>query len=305
MRCTSAKGRPRAAGSTAHDGAAGSAMMRIDAHQHFWQLAARHGGWPPPELAAIHRDFTPADLQPLLAAHGIDATVLVQSLPDEADTRFMLDLAARHPFIGAVVGWTDLKAPDAPARIAALAAHPKLRGLRPMLQSQGDDAWIDDPALDPAIEAMLRHGLAFDALVLPRHLPALRAFALRHPRLPIVIDHIAKPAIADGAPGPWLADIAGLAALPQVHCKLSGLVTEAGPCWSVERLRPYAAHVLAAFGPARVMWGSDWPVLDLAADYGTWLAASAALLAHLDEPARQAILGLNAQRFYRIGQPAG
>ncbi|GGY19928.1 amidohydrolase family protein [Massilia dura] len=273
--------------------------MRIDAHQHFWHLAARGGGWPPPELAAIHRDFTPHDLQPLLRAHGIDATVLVQSLPDESDTRFMLDLADRHPFIGAVVGWADLKAADAPARIAALAAHPKLRGLRPMLQGLADD-WIDDAALDPAIEAMVRHGLAFDALVLPRHLPALLAFAARHPRLPVVIDHIAKPAIAAGEPGAWREDIARLAALPQVHCKLSGLVTEAGGDWSVTRLRPYAGHVLEAFGPERVLWGSDWPVLDLAADYGRWIAASEALLAHLDEPDRQAIFGLNARRFYGI-----
>jgi len=273
--------------------------MRIDAHQHFWHLAARGGGWPPPELAAIHRDFTPRDLQPLLQAHGIDATVLVQSLPLELDTRFMLDLADNYPFIGAVVGWTDLKAADAPARIAALAAHPKLRGLRPMLQGL-DDGWIDDAALDPAVDAMLRYGLAFDALVLPRQLPALLAFARRHPRLPIAIDHIAKPAIGTGEPGAWREDIARLATLPQVHCKLSGLVTEAGHDWSPARLRPYANHVLEAFGPGRVLWGSDWPVLDLAADYGRWIAASEALLAHLDEPARQAIFGLNARRFYRI-----
>jgi L-fuconolactonase len=273
--------------------------MRIDAHQHFWHLAARGGGWPPPELAAIHRDFTPGDLQPLLRAHGIDATVLVQSLPEESDTCYLFELADRYPFIAAVVGWTDLKAADAPARIAALAAHPKLRGLRPMLQGL-DDGWIDDAALDPAVEAMLRHGLAFDALVLPRQLPALLAFAQRHPRLPIVIDHIAKPAIAAGEPGAWREDLARLAALPQVHCKLSGLVTEAGHDWSPERLRPYANHVLEVFGPGRVLWGSDWPVLGLAADYGRWIAASEALLAHLDEPARQAIFGLNARRFYRI-----
>lgn len=275
--------------------------MRIDAHQHFWQLATRHGGWPPPELGAIHRDFAPHDLQPHLQAHGIDATVLVQSLPDEADTRWMLGLADAHPFIAAVVGWTDLKAADAPARIAALAAHPRLRGLRPMLQGLADPAWIDDPALDPAIDAMLRHDLVFDALVLPRHLPALLAFATRHPGLPVVIDHGAKPAIAAGEPARWPEDIARLAALPNVHCKLSGLVTEAGPGWTVNRLRPYAAHVLAAFGPRRVMWGSDWPVLDLAANYGRWVATSEALLAHLDAQARQAIFGGNAQRFYRIG----
>lgn len=274
--------------------------MRVDAHQHFWRLAARHGGWPPPALAAIHRDFEPADLQPLLRRHGIDATVLVQSLPEEVDTRFMLDLADRFDFIAAVVGWTDLKAPDAPGRIAALAAHDRLRGLRPMLQDMEDERWIDDPALGPAVEAMLRHRLSFDALVLPRHLPALLGFARRHPDLPIVIDHLGKPAIAAGDTARWRDDIAALAALPQVHCKLSGIVTEAGRDWTVERLRPCAAHVLEAFGSGRVLWGSDWPVLDLAADYGRWVAASEALLAYLDVPARAAVFGGNARRFYRI-----
>jgi L-fuconolactonase len=276
------------------------APMRVDAHQHFWQLAARHGAWPPPELAPLHRDFYPDDLTALLRQNGVAATVLVQSMPNEADTAFMLELAARHTFIGAVVGWTDLKAPDAPARIAAMAVHPKLRGLRPMLQDLEDDDWIDDPALTPAVDAMLYHGLSFEALVLPRQLPALLAFARRHPTLPIVIDHLAKPAM-DGAPDArWLDDMRSLAALPRVECKLSGMVTEAGRGWHVERLQPYARHVLQVFGPQRVMWGSDWPVLNLAADYAAWIDASEALLAHLDQRQREAIFGDNARRFYRI-----
>ncbi|WP_426342583.1 amidohydrolase family protein [Pseudoduganella sp. S-14] len=274
-------------------------MTRIDAHQHFWQLATRDGAWPPPELAPIHRDFNPGDLSPLLQENGIEATVLVQSMPNEADTRYMLGLAERHDFVQAVVGWADLKAPDAAQHIAALAAHPKLRGLRPMLQDLSDD-WIDDPALAPAVEAMLRHNLSFDALVLPRHLPALYAFARRHPALPIVIDHLAKPAM-DGMPdAQWLRDLARLAALPQVECKLSGMVTEAGDGWTVQQLLPYANHVLQAFGPQRVMWGSDWPVLRLAADYAGWIDASETLLAGLDEQQRAAVFGNNARRFYRI-----
>ncbi|MBP1208009.1 L-fuconolactonase [Duganella sp. 1411] len=277
---------------------------RVDAHQHFWQLAARAGAWPPPELSAIHRDFGPDDLAPLLARHGIGATVLVQSLPGEADTRFMLELAQRHSFIAAVVGWVDLKAPDAPRRIATMAAHPRLRGLRPMLQDLDDDGWIDDPALAPAVEAMLRHGLCFDALVLPRHLPALLAFARRHPELPIVIDHLAKPAMGAVADARWLRDMALLAALPRVECKLSGMVTEAGLGWTVAQLAPYARHVLEVFGPERVMWGSDWPVLRLAADYADWVEASEALLAHLSPAQRDAVFGLNATRFYGIARGA-
>lgn len=276
--------------------------MRIDAHQHFWRLAARAGSWPPPELAPIYRDFYPEDLSGLLQEHSIAATVLVQSMPNEDDTRFMLELADRHAFIGAVVGWADLKAADAPRRIARLAAHPKLRGLRPMLQDLDDDRWIDDSALALAVEAMLAHGLRFDALVLPRHLPALLAFAQRYPALRIVIDHLAKPAMTDEPDAQWLNDMDRLAALPNVHCKLSGMVTEAGPGWTTSQLRPYAHHVLDVFGPGRVMWGSDWPVIRLAANYGDWIRASEALLAHLTDAQRQAVFGLNAQRFYGIGQ---
>jgi L-fuconolactonase len=275
-------------------------MMRIDAHQHFWRLADRGGAWPPPELAAIYRDFMPPDLAPLLERHGIARTVLVQSMPNEADTRFMLDLASRHPFIGGVVGWADLKDAGAPARIAALADHPMLKGLRPMLQDLDDDRWIADPALAPAIDAMCRHGLVFDALVLPRHLPALLEFARRFPALAIVVDHAAKPWIADGTLEPWRSDLAALAALPNVHCKLSGMVTEAGEGWDAARLQPYARHVIEMFGPARVMWGSDWPVLNLASDYAGWIAATETLLERLNGAERDAVLGGNAQRFYRI-----
>ncbi|SFU90701.1 amidohydrolase family protein [Pseudoduganella namucuonensis] len=277
-----------------------STAPRIDAHQHFWRIADRGGAWPPPELAELHRDFLPDQLEPALARHGVAGTVLVQSLPSEADTLFMLDLARRHSFIAAVVGWVDLKRADAAARIGALAADPKLRGLRPMLQDLDDERWIDDPALAPAVEAMLRHGLVFDALVLPRHLPALLAFARRYPDLPVVIDHGAKPAIAQGAAEPWRTDLARLAALPRVHCKLSGLVTESGADWTVPRLQPYVDHILGVFGARRVIWGSDWPVLNLASTYAGWVAASDALLAGLDEAQRRDIFGGNAQRFYRL-----
>jgi len=278
-------------------------MMRIDSHQHFWRLADRKGSWPPPQLAAIYRDFYPEDLGGLLYRNGVTATVLVQSMPSEADTHFMLDLSDRYSFIGAVVGWTDLKAPDAPQRIAALAAHPKLRGLRPMLQDLDDDAWIDDPALAPAVASMLQHGLRFDALVLPRHLPALLEFVRRFPQLPVVIDHLAKPAMHGQPDARWRQDMERLAGQPQVHCKLSGMVTEAGPEWTVQQLRPYAQHVLQVFGAERVLWGSDWPVLQLAADYGAWSDATDALLAGLEPGQKRAVLGLNAQRFYGIQQP--
>jgi L-fuconolactonase len=282
----------------------------IDAHQHFWRLADRAGGWPPPSLADIHRDFLPGDLTPLLASNAVAGTVLVQSLPSRADTDFLLALAEQHPFVLGVVGWVDLAAADAPAQIAELARNPRLKGLRPMLQDLPNDDWIDDPALDPAIEAMVEHGLTFDALVMPRHLPALGRFAARHPRLPVVIDHAAKPFIARGLIEPWLSHLNALAGLRHVHCKLSGLPTEAGPRprsdeIGDDRYVPYVEAVLTMFGPRRVMWGSDWPVLNLASSYGAWLGTCQRLCRRLflGPDALRGVFGDNARAFYRLASP--
>jgi L-fuconolactonase len=276
--------------------------MRIDAHQHFWRLADRKGQWPAASLATIHRDFMPADLQPLLQRAGIGGSVLVQSLPSVDDTVFLLQLADQHAFVRGVVGWVDLKAPDAAAQIDRLARHPRLKGLRPMLQDLSDGAWIADPALDAAVDAMQGHRLCFDALVLPRQLSVLTWFARRHPELPIVIDHAAKPPIASGELEPWLADMSALAALPQVHCKLSGLLTEAGPSPDAERLQRYVQAIYRLFGPERLLWGSDWPVLRLAGSYDAWLAMAQRLCTAqgADGAAMGAIFGGNARRFYRL-----
>jgi L-fuconolactonase len=273
--------------------------MRIDAHQHFWRISDRRGRWPPPALAAIYRDFLPEDLEPLLARAGIGGTVLVQTMEREADTTFMLDLATRHPFIKGVVGWTDLKAAEAPARIEELAGNVKLRGFRPMLQDLADDAWIADPALAPAIEAMVEHDLSFDALVLPRHLGPLLYFARQHPALRILIDHGGKPIIAEGRFSAWRRGMAELAGLPNVCCKLSGLLTEAGD-QRPEAVRPYAETILELFGPDRVIWGSDWPVLRLAGDYQSWLDQCEAIVPTEHHPA---VFGTNATSFYRLDTP--
>jgi L-fuconolactonase len=277
--------------------------MRIDAHQHFWRIAQRAGHWPPASLAAIHRDFVPADLRPELQRCSIVGTVLVQSLPTAEDTTFLLNLAARHEFVLGVVGWIDLKAGDAAAQVTARASQRKLKGLRPMLQDLPDDAWIDDRALDPAVLAMLAHGLCFDALVQPRHLGALLAFARRHPALPIVIDHAAKPDIARAEWQPWHRHMTALAALPNVHCKLSGLLTEAGDRNDDAALRPWIDHLFASFGAPRLMWGSDWPVLNLAGNYEAWFSMAQRLCSAqpgVDADALDAIFGGNARRFYRL-----
>lgn len=281
-------------------GAVAAHAASIDAHQHFWQLARGDYGWLTPALAAIHRDFLPADLAPILARHGIARTILVQAAPTVAETRFLLDLARATPFVAGVVGWVDLGARDAPDVIGHLAADPLLVGLRPMVQDIADDDWLAAPALAPAFDAMVAHRLVFDALVLPRHLPRLARVVERHPALAVVIDHAAKPPIRDAARGldPWRAALAELARAPGVACKLSGLVTEAAPDWSVAALRPFVAHVLDAFSATRVLWGSDWPVVGLAGGYDRWHAATLALLADVATAERAAILGGNAVRTY-------
>jgi L-fuconolactonase len=272
--------------------------MRIDAHQHFWRLARGDYGWLTPALAPIHRDFGPQDLQPILARHGIAATILVQAAPTVAETEYLLALAAAEPFVAGVVGWADMASAEAPAAIAASARDPLLVGIRPMVQDIADDDWLLREDLVAGFAALERHGLVFDALVLPRHLPRLLCVADRHPELVIIIDHLAKPSVAKGEFAPWSADIAALARRPNVACKLSGLVTEAAARWGVEDLRPYAEHVLACFSPGRVLWGSDWPVVELAGGYDRWVEATEALLVSSTPGERDAVLGGNAQRVY-------
>lgn len=271
---------------------------RIDSHQHFWRLDRGDYGWLTPALGPIHRDFTPADLAPHLDAHGITATILVQAAPTEAETRFLLDLAARTPFVAGVVGWADFAAPDAPARIASLAADPLLVGLRPMVQDIPDPHWLARAELTPAFAALKQHGLVFDALVKPPQIPALLALLDRESELPVVIDHGAKPDLTGADLTDWRDGIAKLAARPNTLCKLSGLVTEAGPDWSDATLAPAIAHLLACFGAERLLWGSDWPVATLRASYADWLATAERLTATRSEAERAAIFGGNAARAY-------
>ncbi len=272
--------------------------MRIDAHQHFWTLARGDYGWLTPALGPIHRDFSPADLEPLLARHGICHTILVQAAPTEAETAFLLDLAANTPFVAGVVGWTDFDAGDSAERIALLAGNDLLLGLRPMVHDIAEEGWLARPALAPAFHAMAEHGLVFDALLKPRHIAPMLQVLARHPGLAVVIDHGAKPDLVRGELSAWRAGMTALAAHPKVFCKLSGLVTEARTDWTLATLRPVVEHLLAAFGPGRLIWGSDWPVVTLRASYAQWFGAADALLAGLPGPQREAILGGNARRLY-------
>jgi L-fuconolactonase len=275
--------------------------MRIDAHHHFWRPARGDYGWLTPDThPAICHDFGPEDLAPLLRKARIDRTVLVQAAPTCAETKYLLRVAQATPFVAGVVGWTDLEAPEAPARIRAMARDPKLLGLRPMLQDLDDDAWILRPCVGPALDAIETAGLRFDALVKPRHLPHLIRLLDRRPDLKVVIDHGAKPDIAGGGLAEWAAIMRGVARDTGIACKLSGLANEAAAGWGVDDLRPYVEVLLEAFGPARLMWGSDWPVVNEAGGYAAWREAAEALTAGCSAQERSLIFGGTAARFYGL-----
>lgn len=296
----------------------GAATVRVDAHCHLWQLGRGDYGWLDAggaTLDPIRRDFTAADLAPFLDAAAIARVVAVQAAPTEAETAYLLDLADANPWIGAVVGWTNLAAPDAADRVERVAERRKLVGLRPMLQDIADPEWIFTAARPDALDRMETLRLAFDALVLPVHLEPIARLADLRPELPLVIDHAAKPALGAPADDPrhaiWRTGMARLGRESQAVVKLSGLLTESRPdqrattAAAVETLRPVVDELLNWFGPARMMWGSDWPVLTLARSYADWADVTDALLSGITPGEREAILGGTAARFYRLAAAIG
>ncbi len=273
----------------------------VDAHHHVWTLARGDYGWLTPELGAIHRDYSMKDLAPLLEHAGVTATVLVQAAPTLAETKFLLDVAQRSEgVVQGVVGWVDLTARDAIPTLTRFARDGMLKGVRPMLQDIADDAWILRADVGRALAALPRIGLRFDALVRPAQMPSLLAMLDRHPDLAVVIDHAAKPDIAHAAWEPWASHMRAAAANPRVRCKISGLVNEAGAGWTIDRLRRYFDYLVEIFGPQRLMWGSDWPVLNLVSTYKSWYAATVALTAGWSPADRAAFMGGTARRFYGL-----
>lgn len=277
-------------------------MIRIDAHQHYWSLRRGDYAWLTPSDVGLYRDFTPDDLSPDLVECAIHATVLVQAAPTEGESRFLLDLAREHPSIAGVVGWTDFEANDVAERISRLVRDGQgiLKGLRPMVQDISDPDWLDHGSLDAAFEAMIVNDLVFDALVTPRHLGALERRLQRHPRLRVVIDHAGKPDIASAKVEVWAGLLEQLAHSTEVHCKLSGLLTQARQGAGLAELDAFVAHIFSCFGADRVMWGSDWPVVTLRASYQEWLEISLELVRRYAPGGEDAVFGANAVRFYQL-----
>jgi L-fuconolactonase len=277
----------------------------IDAHYHLWKLSRADYGWigdgRNPAVASIERDYLVDDYQSLAAANGIIGSIAVQAAPTVDETRWLLEQAhISEGLIRGVVGWIDMAQPDAPAVLCDLAQDRLLRGIRPMLQDLPDVDWVLQPSLVPALRAVMELDLSFDLLVRPVHLKTTLELLTRHPDLRSVVDHAGKPDIANGMWQPWADDIRRIARETSACCKLSGLVTEARAGWKPDDLRRYVDHVLECFGAERVLWGSDWPVMLLNADYSDWLAASKRFIELQSAAERSAIFHDNAIRFYRL-----
>ena len=280
----------------------------IDAHHHLWDPSTADYPWMTVAVAPIARRFAPEDLLPALEAAGVDATMVVQARSSLDETRQLLTTAGRFPWIAGVVGWLDLTATDVAATLANVRAAPggdRLVGIRHQVDDEPDPDWLLRPDVARGLDIVAHADLVFDLLVRTRELPAAVRTVTDHPGLRFVLDHLAKPPIATGGWQPWADLVSRLADRPNVSVKLSGLVTEARPGrWTVDELRPYAEHVLAAFGPGRVMFGSDWPVCLLEAGYDRVVSIAQDLIGRTDRAGREAIMGGTASRIYGLVEPS-
>ena len=275
--------------------------MYIDAHQHFWNYDPREYQWIDETMTPLRRDFLPADLQDELEREGFRGSVAVQARQSLQETRWLLELAAQSPFILGVVGWVELRSPQAGAHLKQLAQNPKLVGIRHIVQSEPDDRFLLQPDFLRGISLLAEFDLAYDILIYPKHLAVAAEFVRRFPEQRFVLDHLGKPEIKSGTINAWNKGMAELAAYPNVYCKLSGLVTEADwNRWKPEDMRPYLDVAFERFGANRLLIGSDWPVCTLAGSYARVMGLVKDYLSEHSEQEREAILGGNAKRFWRL-----
>src|SRR5208282_1941983 len=276
-------------------------MIRIDAHQHFWKYTPAEYGWINDQMAPLRRDFLPGDLKPLLDENGMHGSIAVQARQSLEETHWLLKLAEQNRFIEGVIGWVDLCSPLLTDQLEEIAAHRKLVGVRHVLQDENDDHFMLRPEFQRGIAQLAEFGLAYDLLLHPRHLPIATQLVRQYPAQTFVLDHLAKPAIAEGLIEPWCRDIRELAKCPNVSCKLSGMVTEARwKTWMPGDFRPYLDAALDAFGASLLMIGSDWPVCTLSAEYAQTLAIGVDFAQQFTKAERDGILGGNCARIYKI-----
>jgi len=274
--------------------------MNVDAHQHFWRYEPHAYAWIDERMRVLERDFLPGDLEPLIRSQGIDRTIAVQACQTSSETEWLLELAAANPFLAGVIGWVDLQAEDVEARVERAARNRKLVGVRHVVQSEPDDGFLLRPAFGRGIATLARHGLVYDLLIYPRHLPIASDFVGRFDSQTFVLDHLAKPDIRSRAIDDWARDLRHLAQHSHVWCKISGLITEADwERWTASDLEPYLDVAFDCFGPARLIAGSDWPVCTLAGDYSRTMTVLRDYLARCTQTERDAVLGGNAQRVWK------
>lgn len=273
----------------------------IDAHHHLWRYDPAEYGWIDDSMSSLRRDFLPSYLHAEMPAAGVLSTVAVQARQSLAETAWLLSLAAQNPWIAGVVGWAPIAAPDFPHQLEPLLHHPKLKALRHVLQSEPDPSYALHPGFQRGLAALRATGLVYDILICASQLPIAIQLVDAHPHQLFVLDHLAKPRIAAAELSPWREQIRDLARRPNVSCKLSGMVTEADWWhWTPEHLRPYLDTALEAFGPHRLLAGSDWPVCTVASTYRRWWQILRAWAANLSHDEQRQILARNAEETYRL-----
>lgn len=277
--------------------------MKIDAHQHYWHPARGDYDWMPKDDPILYRPYGPSDLAPHLKAYGIDGSIVVQAAATVQESEYMLGLADATPSILAVVGWVDFEKPGDKTHLERLARHPKFVGVRPMIQDIPDDDWMLREDVQWGYRSVAELDLTFDALGFPRHLANFLTLLTRYPEMRTVIDHCMKPQIRDRSPDAftqWEEGMRRLARETGAYCKFSALVTEADPDWTIDDLRPYVDLIFTEFGPDRILWGSDWPVCRLAAEYDRWRDTAEALTADLTAPQKARVFGGTAIEAYKL-----
>ena len=278
--------------------------MHIDAHQHFWRYDAPEYEWIDDSMAALRRDFLPADLNPELEHNGFQGSVAVQARQTLEETRWLLELAEQAPFILGVVGWVDLRSPQLREELKSFAGKSRLVGVRHIVQSEPDDRFLLQADFLRGIAMLEEFNLAYDILIYTKHLPVAAEFVRRFPRQRFVLDHLAKPPIKSGTVDVWESGIRELAKFPNVYAKVSGLVTEADRRgWKPADLRPYLDVAFECFGTSRLMIGSDWPVCTAAGSYTRVVDVVKDYLRKHSTEEREAVLGGNAAKFWRLKTP--
>jgi L-fuconolactonase len=274
----------------------------IDAHHHLWQYNARDYVWMTGSMSGLRRDYLIPELQTVINQSGVEGTVAVQARQTIEETEWLLHLAGRNPFLLGVVGWVPLCAPDVAGHLEQFARNLKLKGVRHVLHDESDDFYMLRDDFNRGVNLLPSFRLAYDILIFERHLPQTIQFVDRHPNHVFIVDHIAKPKIRENSLSPWKENILELARRDNVYCKVSGMATEADwGAWTAGQLQPYFDVVLSAFGSARLMFGSDWPVLTLAATYKTWVETFHGFIASLSSDEQEDICWRTARRAYRLG----